>query len=92
MSCKSAAINSGINAKERTYIDSLKSNGVTVGHRKVSSILFKKPMFNYGIPRVTWREEEIKSMNIYENLPYAVIGKFSFEWPDLDDLRKILPK
>ncbi|KAK4737150.1 hypothetical protein R3W88_000847 [Solanum pinnatisectum] len=31
-------------------------------------------------------------MNQIERLQYAVIGKFTFEWADLDELRKIIPQ
>lgn len=30
-------------------------------------------------------------MNVIENLQYAVIGKFSYGWPKLEELRKIIP-
>ncbi|KAG5611139.1 hypothetical protein H5410_022420 [Solanum commersonii] len=30
--------------------------------------------------------------NTIENLQYAVVGKFSYGWPDLDDLRNQIPK
>jgi len=31
-------------------------------------------------------------MNTIENLQYAVIGKFSYAWPEIDDLRIQIPK
>ncbi|KAG5597386.1 hypothetical protein H5410_038618 [Solanum commersonii] len=31
-------------------------------------------------------------MIINEDLQYAVIGKFSYGWPDILDLRKLIPK
>uniref|UniRef100_M1B2P1 DUF4283 domain-containing protein n=1 Tax=Solanum tuberosum TaxID=4113 RepID=M1B2P1_SOLTU len=31
-------------------------------------------------------------MNIIENLQYAVVGKFSYEWPALEELRTLIPK
>ncbi|WMV47242.1 hypothetical protein MTR67_040627 [Solanum verrucosum] len=30
-------------------------------------------------------------MNVLENLQYAVIGKFSYGWPQLEELRKLIP-
>ncbi|KAH0729949.1 hypothetical protein KY289_001137 [Solanum tuberosum] len=51
-----------------------------------------KPTFNNGIPLVTWMEEEVTCMNIMENLQYVVIGKFSYECLELDELRRIIPK
>ncbi|KAG5602026.1 hypothetical protein H5410_033396 [Solanum commersonii] len=38
-------------------------------------------------PRIVWTEKEVDRMNIIENLQYAVVGKFSYGWPDLDELR-----
>ncbi|KAG5611101.1 hypothetical protein H5410_022382 [Solanum commersonii] len=31
-------------------------------------------------------------MIVNENLQYAVVGKFSYGWPDIQELRKIIPK
>ncbi|WMV52029.1 hypothetical protein MTR67_045414 [Solanum verrucosum] len=31
-------------------------------------------------------------MIINENLEYVVVGKFSYGWPDIQDLRKLIPK
>ncbi|WMV47178.1 hypothetical protein MTR67_040563 [Solanum verrucosum] len=31
-------------------------------------------------------------MIINENLEFAVIGKFSYGWPDIQELRKLIPK
>ncbi|WMV18187.1 hypothetical protein MTR67_011572 [Solanum verrucosum] len=31
-------------------------------------------------------------MIVNENLEYAVIGKFSYGWPDIQDLRRLIPK
>ncbi|KAG5575476.1 hypothetical protein H5410_055610 [Solanum commersonii] len=45
-----------------------------------------------GVPRITWTEEEVDRMNVIENLQYGIIGKFSYGWPDLDDLRMQIPK
>ncbi|KAM3303333.1 hypothetical protein P3S67_014363 [Capsicum chacoense] len=30
-------------------------------------------------------------MIIQEDLNYAVIGKFSYEWPEMEEIRKIVP-
>ncbi|KAK4719583.1 hypothetical protein R3W88_017921 [Solanum pinnatisectum] len=30
-------------------------------------------------------------MNVLENLQYTVIGKFSYGWPQLEELRKLIP-
>ncbi|KAH0669464.1 hypothetical protein KY285_023626 [Solanum tuberosum] len=33
-------------------------------------------------PRIVWEEEEVEHMIIKENLEFAVIGKFSYGWPE----------
>ncbi|KAH0653161.1 hypothetical protein KY290_031448 [Solanum tuberosum] len=42
-------------------------------------------------PQVIWEQEEVNQI-INENLEYAVIGKFSYGWPDIQDLCKLIPK
>lgn len=44
------------------------------------------------MPRITWTEEEVDRMNVIENLQYAIIGKFSYGWPDLVDFSMQIPK
>lgn len=75
----------------KSYADFLKPARGT-GSPQKQLISVKRPTFNNGIPRISWTEEEVRNMNIAENLQYAVIGKFTYGWPDLDELRKILPK
>lgn len=47
--------------------------------------------FIHGESRLTWTEEEVERMNIMENLQYDVVGKFSYGWPEVDELRKAIP-
>ncbi|KAG5572391.1 hypothetical protein H5410_062157 [Solanum commersonii] len=54
-------------------------------------IPFKMPTLNNGVLRVTWTDDEVKRMNALENLQYAVIRKFSYGWPQLGKLRKLIP-
>lgn len=39
-----------------------------------------------------WEQSEIEQMIINENFQYAVIGKFSYGLPEIQDLSKLLPK
>lgn len=39
-----------------------------------------------------WEEEEVNQMIISEDLQYVVVGKISYEWPDIQDLRRLIPK
>ncbi|KAG5600706.1 hypothetical protein H5410_032076 [Solanum commersonii] len=45
-----------------------------------------------GEPQVIWEHEEVTQMIVNENLECAVIGKFSYGWPDIQDLRRLIPK
>ncbi|MCD7462247.1 hypothetical protein HAX54_048124 [Datura stramonium] len=40
-----------------------------------------------GTPVVKWTKAKVTRMNIMENLQYAVVGKFSYRWPKIDELR-----
>ncbi|KAG5595770.1 hypothetical protein H5410_037002 [Solanum commersonii] len=44
------------------------------------------------VPYIRWTEEEVGRMNKIENLQFAVIGKFSYEWSDLEELRRSIPQ
>ncbi|XP_059315752.1 uncharacterized protein LOC132066461 [Lycium ferocissimum] len=41
---------------------------------------------------VRWTEEEVSRMNLIEELNYAVVGKFSHGWLDLEELRMVMAK
>lgn len=58
----------------------------------VEPIPIKNVTYIDGIPRVRWTKEEVDRMNIIEDLIYAVVGKFSYGLPDLEDLRIQIPK
>ncbi|KAH0711972.1 hypothetical protein KY289_007931 [Solanum tuberosum] len=55
-------------------------------------ILLKPITYLHGEPQVIWEQEEVNQMIVNENLEYAVIGKFSYGWPDIQDLRKLILK
>ncbi|WMV25946.1 hypothetical protein MTR67_019331 [Solanum verrucosum] len=52
----------------------------------------KPIVFLHGETRVIWEEEEVEQMIIKENLEFAVVGKFSYGWPEIQELRKLIPK
>ncbi|KAH0746831.1 hypothetical protein KY285_008488 [Solanum tuberosum] len=75
------------------YANIVKANNIILpSTTSIEPIPIKKIYYNNGIPRVTWTEEEVDRMNTIENLQYAVIGKFSYGWPDLEELRIQIPK
>jgi len=56
------------------------------------SIPLKPVTYLHGEPQVIWEQDEVNQMIVNENLEYAVIGKFSYGWPDIQDLRRLIPK
>lgn len=52
----------------------------------------KSASIKNGIHHVQWTEEEVDQMNKMENLQYVIIGKFSYGWPDLEELGGLIPK
>lgn len=71
-----------------TYANSLSLAPPLPLHYKLVPV--KQIAYLHEEPRITWEEEEVQQMN--ENLQYAVIGKFSYGWPEIQDLRRIIPK
>lgn len=52
-----------------------------------------KPIsYLHGEPIVVWDQLVIDQMIINEILRYVVIGKFSYGWPEILDLQKLIPK
>jgi len=45
-----------------------------------------------GVPHVKWMEEKVDRTNRIENLQYAVVGKLTYDWSDLEELRKSIPQ
>lgn len=43
-------------------------------------------------PQVIWEQAEVDQMIINENLEYAIIGKFSYKWPEIQELQRLIPK
>ncbi|KAH0721973.1 hypothetical protein KY289_005017 [Solanum tuberosum] len=46
----------------------------------------------HGEPSITWKTSEVKSLIIQEKLQYAIVGKFSFGNPDVNELRRTIPR
>lgn len=87
---KSSSIDKG-KGIDKSYADFLKPI-VIVGNNNNKPISIQKIIFNNGIPCVSWTENDVRRMNMAENLQHAIIGKFTYGWPDLDELRKTFPK
>lgn len=60
------------------------SNNPTAISIKPVTILHGQPLFEFI-------EAEVYQMNMIEGLQYAVVGKFSYGWPELPELRRIIP-
>ncbi|KAH0669629.1 hypothetical protein KY285_023796 [Solanum tuberosum] len=51
--------------------------------QETKPLTLKPISYLHGEPRVLWEEEEIETMIIKEKLNFAVIGKFSYGWPEI---------
>lgn len=65
--------------------------GNAIGHAAVEPIPIRRLLFLNGQPLVNFTEAEVDRMNIIEGLQYVVVGKFSYGWPDLQEIRRIFP-
>uniref|UniRef100_M1BH23 Non-LTR retroelement reverse transcriptase n=1 Tax=Solanum tuberosum TaxID=4113 RepID=M1BH23_SOLTU len=70
-----------------TYAEKLKPK---TAH--IKPIPLKPITYLHGEPQVIWEQDEVEQMIVNENLEYAVVGKFSYGWPEIQDLRKLIPK
>ncbi|KAG5577076.1 hypothetical protein H5410_057210 [Solanum commersonii] len=55
-------------------------------------IPMKQITYLHGEPRVIREEDEVDQMIVNEDLQYAVIGKFSYGWQEIQDLRRLILK
>ncbi|KAH0713421.1 hypothetical protein KY289_009380 [Solanum tuberosum] len=76
-----------IEAGQQTYASLLRP---TTG--AVKSLPLKPISYLHGEPRLVWDQSEVEQMIVNENLQYAVVGKFSYGWPEIQELRKLIPK
>ncbi|KAG5580971.1 hypothetical protein H5410_051598 [Solanum commersonii] len=70
-----------------TYASTIKPT-----HPSCKLVPLKQISYLHGAPRINWEEEEVNQMIINEDLQYAVIGKFSYRWPEIHELRRLIPK
>lgn len=72
----------------------VKSYAAAVQSKEEEKIPIPKKQITYlhGEPRIVWEEDEVSQMIKNEKQQYAVIGKFSYGWPDIHELRRLLPK
>lgn len=55
-------------------------------HSPSLSITIKPLTYNDRIPRVTWMEENVDTMNMMKQLQYKTMGKFSYDLPDIEGI------
>ncbi|KAG5583448.1 hypothetical protein H5410_054075 [Solanum commersonii] len=60
--------------------------------RIAKPIPMKPIAYLHGEPRIVWEEEEVEHMIIKENLQFKVIGKFSYGWPEIQEIRRLISK
>ncbi|KAF3619552.1 hypothetical protein FXO38_23516 [Capsicum annuum] len=80
----------------KNYANLLKSksgiNGNCKSSNEIEPIPINKPHLINGVPRVIWTNKEVEQINVIEGLQYAVIWKFLYGWPGLQDLRFQIPR
>lgn len=57
----------------------------------IEPILHKLVNMVNSYPIIKWTEVELDRMNIIQDLKYAIIGEFSYGWPNPKVLRKAIP-
>lgn len=74
------------------FVNLLKAPNKRAGAADVESIPLKKLTYNNGVPRIQWTEVEVNRIHIMENLQFAIVGKFSYGWPEMEELRSQISK
>lgn len=70
-----------------TYVNTIKPK-----NPQYKPVQMKQITHLHGEPRIVWEEEEVTQMIINEDLQFAIIGKFSYGWPEIQDLRRLISK
>ncbi|KAG5579777.1 hypothetical protein H5410_050404 [Solanum commersonii] len=73
-------------------ITNLYANTLTPPIQKTKWLPLKPITYLHGEPKIAWEEEEVEQMIINGKLHYVVIGKFSYGWPEIQDLRRLIQK
>ncbi|KAG5571228.1 hypothetical protein H5410_060994 [Solanum commersonii] len=63
----------------------------TTSSRDLRKIPLKPVTLQHGEPYIKWSEEEVAAMDVVGNLQHVVVGKFSYGWPKMEELRSIIP-
>lgn len=87
------SMNQTIEDSTMNYANLLKPKTLNVPTRLIDlpMIPFKPVTLLHGEPYIKWSEEEVAAMDVVENLQHVVVGKFSYGWPEMDELRSIIP-
>ncbi|KAH0677655.1 hypothetical protein KY285_025456 [Solanum tuberosum] len=60
--------------------------------RTMTTTINVKPItLLHSEPYLRWTESEVSKMNTIENMQHVIVGKFSYGWPDLDEMRTSIP-
>lgn len=71
----------------RSFASLLKPNALPT-----KMIPMKPVSYLHGEPIIQWDQSEVDQIVVNENLQFALIGKFSYGWPKISDLRRLIPK
>lgn len=80
--------NPGDSPQKMTFANLLKPKIVNNKEERVPP----KPVMMFdGESSITWKSSKIRSIIMQENLQYAIIGKFSYDKPDIIELQRSIP-
>lgn len=60
-------------------------------NRALKIIAVKSITMLHGEQFIKWSETKVATMNNIKNLQHAIVDKFSYDWPDLKELRSMIP-
>ncbi|KAG5595771.1 hypothetical protein H5410_037003 [Solanum commersonii] len=75
--------------KEVSFASSINPFGA---YRTYDCITQKEVSIKEGEPYIRWTEEDVSRMNKIKSLQFAVSGKVSYEWSNLEELRRSIPQ
>lgn len=58
----------------------------------IQAVPIKPVSYLHGEPMIVWEQSEVDQMILREKFQYVVIGKFSYGWPDMQELRRLILK
>lgn len=80
-------------SKKLNFVSTLQpKHSLAKNHPNIIPIPRKQVEYVEDITVIQWTKEEVNRMDKIEILQYTVIGKFSYDWPAIEELRKNILK